>query len=65
MRRVEKEKEMLLDGENIKAVSSSSEELQRLRKLEERLEEAESEIEKMKKIFEKGEGIKKNEEEEM
>ena len=58
-RMVEKEKEKLLEGKNMRAMSSSSDYLKRMRRLEERVDEVEEEIVGLKKLLERREEEKK------
>ena len=60
-RMVEKEKEKLLEGKNMRAMSSSSDYLKRMRRLEERVEEVEEEIVGLKKLLERREEEEKKE----
>ena len=49
--RMEEEREKLLVGKNLNMVSSSNEEKRRMRKLEDRLEEAEEDIKRIKEAL--------------
>ena len=59
---MERKKEKLLVGKNVNVVSSSNEEKRRIRKLEERLEEAEEEIQRIKETLGMGEVVQQEEE---
>ena len=59
--RMEEEKEKLLVGKNVNLVSSFNEDKRRMKKLEERLEEAEEDIRRIKEALEMGKALQKEE----